>query len=400
MADASECGGGHVTKYNMPLGIASIFIVALVSFAGFLAPSLVRKAGKHARIAVVAASAMGTGVILAVSLVHILADAEEALSSPCLPQAWLDAFPNWGVLFTTVTMVCMIVLDYILQGVFERKFQRSNAADSNATDSKAVSAAPSLKAAPSLAVSCRGAPSISKRASALLTVELAMHGAAAALTNIDAGSDDGDNEPCDATATAVAVANNNKAVADIESAADGDMFAHDHGGHGHGLAEDAALALKRGAVVFIEASVCTHSIPVGLALGLQGADTFLSLFIAVIVHQVLEGLGVGAAAMDAQYKGKSLFGLASGFALTAPIGIALGVGLHSIIKEADPRYLFSLGIVNAIAAGMLLYVAVEHMNALSSQGAWLRKQHWSLQLLVIVCFAAGAAAMIGIGRYA
>ncbi len=48
-------------------------------------------------------------------------------------------------------------------------------------------------------------------------------------------------------------------------------FGHSHGGDaGHGVPADMALALKRGAVIFVEASVCTHSIPVGLSLGLQG----------------------------------------------------------------------------------------------------------------------------------
>lgn len=42
---------------------------------------------------------------------------------------------------------------------------------------------------------------------------------------------------------------------------------------------------------FLEASVCTHSIPVGLSLGLQGGDNFITLFIAVVIHQVRRGAG-------------------------------------------------------------------------------------------------------------
>lgn len=73
--------------------------------------------------------------------------------------------------------------------------------------------------------------------------------------------------------------------------------------------------------------------------------------------QALEGLGVGAAALEAQFRGAKLYGLAAGFSLTAPLGIALGVGLHRVLRGTDPRYLYTLGVVDAVAAGMLLYGA-------------------------------------------
>jgi hypothetical protein len=40
------------------------------------------------------------------------------------------------------------------------------------------------------------------------------------------------------------------------------------------------------------------------------------------------------------------------------------------------------------------------MNCISSQSAYLRKQSWGKQVLVLCCFCAGAAAMIGIGKFA
>jgi zinc transporter 1/2/3 len=437
---AADCALADAAPYNLPLGIASIFIVAVVSFAGFLAPSLIRKAGRHARIAVVSASAMGTGVILAVALVHIASDASEALSSPCLPQAWLDAFPDWGMLFMTVTMVGMIVLDYVLQGVFERKYEskRLEVAAAASSSAAALSRASTgdTTAARSAFAGASGPSALAPRtrsaivptahglvpaaSTALVSTGLAMHGAASALAHFEY-----DLELLDERGVAAFASAPPPPASDVEAAAaaaakkkkhdddDGDMFGHNHGGGGHGgedhaggagadgeVLSEAELTLKRGAVVFIEASVCTHSIPVGLALGLQPASTFTALFIAVIVHQLLEGMGVGAAAMDAQYRGKKLFMLATAFSLTAPIGIALGVGLHDIVSEKDPRYLFSLGLVNAIAAGMLLYVALQHMNCLANQGAWLRKQHSVSQALAIICFCIGAAALIAIGKFA
>ena len=51
-------------------------------------------AGRFARVAIVASSAAGTGVLLGVSLVHMLPDATESLASPCLSKSWNNAFPD------------------------------------------------------------------------------------------------------------------------------------------------------------------------------------------------------------------------------------------------------------------------------------------------------------------
>jgi solute carrier family 39 (zinc transporter), member 1/2/3 len=75
------------------------------------------------------------------------------------------------------------------------------------------------------------------------------------------------------------------------------------------------------------------------------ARSFIGLFIAVIIHQLLEGLGVGAAAVEGQFSFRKLNLLASCFGLTAPIGIALGVALHASLNTNDPRLLMTLGVV-------------------------------------------------------
>lgn len=124
------------------------------------------------------------------------------------------------------------------------------------------------------------------------------------------------------------------------------------------------------------------------------------MFIAVIIHQLLEGLGVGAAALEGQFSIKQLLVLTAGFSLTAPLGIALGVAVHHTLNQHDPGFLIALGCVNAMAAGMLLYVAIEHMNALSNNGVWLRRQAVWKQGLVLAAFIAGGAAMAVIGRWA
>ena len=46
------------------------------------------------------------------------------------------------------------------------------------------------------------------------------------------------------------------------------------------------------------------------------------------------------------------------------------------------------------------YVAIEHMNVLSSKGPWLRRQHWAAQACVVACFLGGGAALMVVGKFA
>lgn len=101
-----------------------------------------------AAIAVGALSFVGTAILLTVGFVHILGDAAEDLSSPCLsevggwedpqwggrwghfdrpcarasllPQGFLSAYPSWALLVCVATIVCMQILDWVAQGHIER----------------------------------------------------------------------------------------------------------------------------------------------------------------------------------------------------------------------------------------------------------------------------------------
>lgn len=160
------------------------------------------------------------------------------------------------------------------------------------------------------------------------------------------------------------------------------------------------MRLKRGIILFVEFSVMTHSVPVGLALGLQTGGAFTGLFVAVLFHQLLEGFGIGAATVEGKYSRAMEILLALGFSITAPIGIAIGIILHESLNQNSSGYLLTVGIVNSIAAGLLIYVGLEHLNAMSSRGAWMRMQSWLWQGIILSAFVLGAVALMVVGKYA
>ncbi len=61
------------------------------------------------------AAAAGIGTILATATIHMLAPASEALSNPCLPAAWREAYGPWAFLFATAAMMAMHLVDYLVK---------------------------------------------------------------------------------------------------------------------------------------------------------------------------------------------------------------------------------------------------------------------------------------------
>ena len=72
-------------SYNLGYAIASVFVVLLVSFVGFMTPILISDVGskRGAKLAIVACGMAGTSVIILVAF-HILGDGTTLLLNPCL----------------------------------------------------------------------------------------------------------------------------------------------------------------------------------------------------------------------------------------------------------------------------------------------------------------------------
>jgi solute carrier family 39 (zinc transporter), member 1/2/3 len=356
------CSASLGEDYNQALAIASIFIIFVVSFVGFMIPvALSSRPHPYFRFAVVASSCAGTGVLFSVGFIHILGDAVDYLTSPCLPASFVGAFPDWATLFCTLTVTCMLLVDYLAQGFLEKQVARgSPVTQGHGEDETANAVTPTSSAEDGVGPQAAAA-GFGRGGSAAFAP-----GARWPKNGGTAGT----------------------------AAAPEETFCHD----GPPISK-LPLPVRRGSIIFTELSVCSHSIPVGLALGVQGGSEFVTLLIAVIFHQLLEGMGVGAAALQGEYSMRALLSLAILFAVTAPLGIAVGVGLHSKLNTESPVYALTLGAINSIAAGMLIYIAFTHMNVLATKGRWLRSRSSLAQAICLGALVAGAALMMVIGRF-
>jgi zinc transporter 1/2/3 len=111
----------------------------------------------------------------------------------------------------------------------------------------------------------------------------------------------------------------------------------------------------------MEAGIIFHSVLIGLTLVVAADSGFITLFIVIVFHQIFEGFALGAriAMIPSSFIRKAILGGA--FAVTTPVGMAIGIGVLSSFNGNDPSTLIAIGTLNAFSAGILLWVGVAEM---------------------------------------
>lgn len=123
----ATCGGADLDKCRdesaaFVLKFVAIASILLAGMTGIAIPLI----GKHRRFLrtdgslFVAAKAFAAGVILATGFVHMLTDATEALTDPCLPEYPWSKFPFTGFLAMMSALLTLLV-DFVGTQYYERK---------------------------------------------------------------------------------------------------------------------------------------------------------------------------------------------------------------------------------------------------------------------------------------
>ena len=120
----------------------------------------------------------------------------------------------------------------------------------------------------------------------------------------------------------------------------------------------------------MEFSVGIHSVIIGLGIGFMSGEENVELLkvliIAIVFHQFFEGVGLGTTLHEARYQlGKwqtALFVFL--FSMMVSFGIIIGIVLVYYNGEVETTdELYATGILNALAAGILIYIALVEMVA-------------------------------------
>lgn len=168
------------------------------------------------------------------------------------------------------------------------------------------------------------------------------------------------------------------------------------------VVEDKETKLLRHRIVaqVLEMGIVVHSVVIGISMGVSNNPcTITPLVAAMCFHQLFEGMGLGGCILQAEYGMKMKAIMVAFFATTTPLGIAIGIGILNVYNENSPIALIVVGVLNAISAGLLIYMALVDLLATEFMGA---KLQGNIKLQFVCYFAAcvGMAIMSLMAKWA
>ncbi|KAG1679700.1 hypothetical protein FOA52_006219 [Chlamydomonas sp. UWO 241] len=114
-----------------------------------------------------------------------------------------------------------------------------------------------------------------------------------------------------------------------------------------------------------ELGCIVHSFLIGFTFGVTVNDwaQAVTLTIALVFHLALEAIGLGTVIVKARFSTLKSIVMVTTYALTVPVGIAIGMGVASSYIYESVVALTVQGILNSISGGLLLYIALVQMIA-------------------------------------
>ncbi|XP_015083348.1 zinc transporter 4, chloroplastic [Solanum pennellii] len=275
------------------------------------------------------AKAFAAGVILATGFVHMLPGATSSLTNPCLPKSPWSKFPFAGFIAMMAALATLVV-DFVGTQYYEKKQEKQNQKDqTDSADLVSESAIVPVEPKP------RNEKLFGEEEGGAIHI-VGMHAHAAHHRH-------------------------------SHSHEHGDVREHSHGhSHSHSFGGGDEEGGVRHVVVsqVLELGIVSHSIIIGVSLGVSESPcTIRPLLVALSFHQFFEGFALGGCISQAQFSSLRSTVMATFFAITTPLGIAIGIGAASSYDPHSPRALVVEGILNSISAGILVYMALVDLIA-------------------------------------
>ncbi|KAF2463603.1 Zinc/iron permease [Lindgomyces ingoldianus] len=388
MADAMEkpkCGSEQSgDNYDFPLHVAAVFIVFLASIGGCGFPVVAKKVKwmnippkvfffcKH----------FGTGVLIATAFVHLLPTAFASLNDPCLPDLFTDKYPAMpGVIMMGSLFVLFCIEMWLnaktgghshgsatgdefganrnnagVQAAFNHPLRRTNSYDSQMTmamrdDKKQwVEATYPLDKGFPLSDSKDGLEPKSEMPPWFIVFYeqyVRQRDEMVNMINRVMPTLPGYNQQQQPSKPDV---NQQKSYFedDVEN----------------GTVDPMVLKKQSMQITLIEGGILFHSVFVGMTVSIT-SEGFIILLIAIVFHQMFEGLGLGSRIAAVPYPRGSWkpWALVVAFGTTAPIGQALGLATRGSYDPNSAFGLIMVGAFNAISSGLLLYAALVDLLA-------------------------------------
>jgi zinc transporter ZupT len=137
---------------------------------------------------------------------------------------------------------------------------------------------------------------------------------------------------------------------------------HEEHIHGHAMVVDKNHAKAIIKSIILEACISLHSIIIGISLGgmdkKTDSNSLTVLIVAYAFHQFFEGIVLGTGSLESKFDNKVTFWFWFVFIITVPVGIMIGIATNT----SDSSEIIS-ACANALASGSLIYTSLIEMVA-------------------------------------
>jgi len=345
--DTDPCGAGVLLEYDLPFHIGAAFIICIVSFTGTMIPVLGKKVSilKFRELPFYCGKMFGTGVILATALVHMLNPAVLNLTNPCLTVLFTEQYTSFAGAIALFAMFFVHFIQFMVRQQFLAAEKR--------------------------------------RKSALL----------------QKGSEEDDHSKSPSSVRS-STTGENFGKNENESG-NGNSENNDYDVHGHDHAEIGDLIRikeKHVSTYILELGIASHSIIIGIALGVSTEPEFKPLLVALTFHQFFEGMALSSVVMDSNFSQNiASIVMVLFYTFTTPLGIAIGIGISSSFNASSAGNLIAQGVLDSLSAGILIYdglvnIVTPHFASekFTEKPAWEKAVH-----LCMLWFGAGIMALVG-----
>lgn len=141
---------------------------------------------------------------------------------------------------------------------------------------------------------------------------------------------------------------------------------------------------------------------IGITLNVTPDSFYVTFFVVILFHQMFEGLALGTriAAIPSSCSMTIKLLMATIFTLITPIGMAIGAGVLSHFNGNDPSTIVALGTLNALSAGILLWVGLVEMLAHDWMRGDMLKASLGKAVIGMISLVIGVAIMSLLGKWA
>ena len=412
-ANNDPCSVLQPPDWSIGLHVAAVFVVLIASSMGAGIPILAKY---HPGFAldpywIMLGKCMGIGVVLACALVHMLQPSNESLTSPCLPWEFNTDY-TYAYLYCVLAVLAMHFIDFIMEAYLLKRWTENLPASARqhmhrdeiamVTIGEANTAVASIKIPAEMPTTVDdGKPDheAEKKAADMPEPQTAPASpASAGLSSPSASSSvykhlSSPTNKIGATSSTLDLQTLDKGMEQLPHAAL-------HSGHVHSVLLIAGMKRTISAYM-LEFGVTVHSVFIGLANGIDGDTQLHVLLVALVFHQMFEGIALGSRIADANMPShwhEVLLTLV--FSLAAPLGIAIGIAVKTGLNPNGETFLMVQGTFDGVCSGILLYIGLVLLlrDFPEDMQRYCKGSHWRMFGMFAALYL-GAGLMSFIGKY-